>query len=124
MNTGSTNPSTGYDAAARALHRTLIECRNGCDAAGFAACFADDGTLVGFGTTVAGRDALAVAHQRAAPQEQVRAAGRGDAPRWRGSRPARRGDLVAALDQSICAPSADGATDVMVDLEAGGGRRR
>jgi uncharacterized protein (TIGR02246 family) len=60
INTGSTNPSTGHDAAARALYRTLIECWNGCDAAGFAACSADDGTVVGFDrTTVAGHHAIA-----------------------------------------------------------------
>jgi hypothetical protein len=60
INTGSTNPSTGHDAAARALYRTLIECWNGCDAAGFAACSADDGKVVGFDrTTVAGRHAIA-----------------------------------------------------------------
>jgi uncharacterized protein (TIGR02246 family) len=60
INTGSTNPSIGHDAAARALYRTLIECWNGCDAAGFAACSADDGTVVGFDrTTVAGRHAIA-----------------------------------------------------------------
>jgi uncharacterized protein (TIGR02246 family) len=44
----------------RELHASLIEAWNRRDAAGFAACFADDGVLVGFdGTEVVGSPGIA-----------------------------------------------------------------
>ena len=50
--------------AARSLYRTLIERWNVQDANGFAACFAEDGTSIGFdGSTVTGRAGIA-AHLR------------------------------------------------------------
>lgn len=46
--------------AAQSLYRTLIERWNQHDAEGFAACFVDDGTSIGFdGSTVTGRDSIA-----------------------------------------------------------------
>ena len=46
--------------AVRSLYRTLIDRWNVQDAEGFAACFADDGTSVGFdGSTITGRGRIA-----------------------------------------------------------------